>query len=416
MEELKKYFTNLLILQYRNKPRAKATVEALTENAFSNTTGKIFPIEVQNSYNLDTATGKQLDILGKYLGKDRVLAFAIDNTFKYATYDLSSDPNTGYNDYQEEVTSYPYAEYRYSQYSYETIGDKNYRKILKMLAFLRGKPLTLENIDLALESAFDGYIYAIEKPKEIEYHVAQGFFPLLTDQDRLDTAFKKYFPKPMGCSISAVRDPMFLNLIPYGGAENYVDENFIFKRESGDSSIFLETPNKFSFSSNDAEPTSKRSTIEIQTKVKINSDYESSGFWATFKGGDCTDSSLYGDWGLYKRRVTSSFTMMSGNNNPISLFSYTAYTDQWVIIKMEVSYDKFSNTSVHASLIVGGVVVAETDTSWGININSETIVYGLCAYGGFDSFIGSIDFKECYIKINNNIVWQGVTNKRVKGV
>lgn len=206
METLKKYFSDLLILQYKNKPRAKATIEALVQTAFSDTTGKIFPIEVQNSYNLDTADGEQLDILGKYLGRDRVLAFAVDNVFKYATYDLSSNPDTGYNDYQEEVTSYPYAEYRYAQYSYETIGDENYRKILKMLAFLRGKALTLENIDKILKDVFKGNIYVVEKPKELEYHVAQGFFPLLTDQDRLDTAFKKYFPKPMGCSITVVRD------------------------------------------------------------------------------------------------------------------------------------------------------------------------------------------------------------------
>lgn len=206
MEELKKYFSDLLILQYKNKPRAKATIEALVQNAFSDTTGKIFPIKVQNSYNLDTATGEQLDVLGKYLGRDRVLAFAVDNVFKYATYDLSSNPDTGYNDYQEEVTSYPYAEYRYSQYSYEKIGDENYRKILKMLAFLRGKTLTLQNIDIALKDVFKGNIYVIEKPKELEYHVAQDFFPLLTDQSRLDTAFKKYFPKPMGCSMTVVRD------------------------------------------------------------------------------------------------------------------------------------------------------------------------------------------------------------------
>ena len=206
MEELKKYFTNLLILQYRNKPRAKATVEALTENAFSNTIGKIFPIEVQNSYNLDTATGKQLDILGKYLGKDRVLAFAIDNTFKYATYDLSSNPNTGYGEYAQDLNTYPYAEYRYSQYSYQEIKDDSYRKILKMIAQLRGSFLSLENIDKALQDAFSGNIYVVEKPKELEYHVAQDFFPLLTDQDKLDVAFKKYFPRPMGCSISVVRD------------------------------------------------------------------------------------------------------------------------------------------------------------------------------------------------------------------
>ena len=98
MEDLIRYFTNLLILQYKNKPRAKATIEALTRNAFSDTQNNIFPIEVQNAYDLDTATGKQLDVLGKYLGYDRMLPIPVDNTFKYAEYDGSVNPNINYGD------------------------------------------------------------------------------------------------------------------------------------------------------------------------------------------------------------------------------------------------------------------------------------------------------------------------------
>lgn len=61
-----KYLSSLLIIQYSGKPKAKATVEALA---------KMFPdkliMEVRDAFDLDTATGKSLDILAKYLGVNR---------------------------------------------------------------------------------------------------------------------------------------------------------------------------------------------------------------------------------------------------------------------------------------------------------------------------------------------------------
>ena len=49
MEELIKYFCNLLIIQYRNKPKARATIEALVRSHFEDqVTGEIFTLEVKN--------------------------------------------------------------------------------------------------------------------------------------------------------------------------------------------------------------------------------------------------------------------------------------------------------------------------------------------------------------------------------
>ena len=232
MEDLIRYFTNLLILQYKNKPRAKATIEALTRNAFSDTQNNIFPIEVQNAYDLDTATGKQLDVLGKYLGYDRMLPIPVDNTFKYAEYDGSVNPNQGYAEYEGENVTYPYAEYRYSSYDYYPISDDTYRALLKMIASLKGKPLSLGNINDALE-VFNGEIYVEEKDKELVYHILPNTFPILDNQDKLDMFFNKYFPTPMGCEISAKRPAKVFNLEAVNGAE--LDEDFIFTNNEGNS-------------------------------------------------------------------------------------------------------------------------------------------------------------------------------------
>lgn len=61
-----KYLASLLIIQYSGKPKATGTIESLA---------KMFPdkliLQVRDAFDLDTATGKSLDILAKYLGVRR---------------------------------------------------------------------------------------------------------------------------------------------------------------------------------------------------------------------------------------------------------------------------------------------------------------------------------------------------------
>ncbi len=63
-----------LIIQYSNKPNAISTITAITEE---------FELIYDNSnildiaYNLDTAAGKQLDIIGKIVGINRNVPFSV---------------------------------------------------------------------------------------------------------------------------------------------------------------------------------------------------------------------------------------------------------------------------------------------------------------------------------------------------
>ena len=60
------YYSNLLILQYHNKPKARATIEATTDLMPDNLIQ-----DVISGFDINTAAGKQLDILGEYIGLDR---------------------------------------------------------------------------------------------------------------------------------------------------------------------------------------------------------------------------------------------------------------------------------------------------------------------------------------------------------
>ena len=56
-EEIVKYYQNLLIIQYHNKPRAKAVIGALADELAD---AWELLMEVQNCFNIDVAIGKQL--------------------------------------------------------------------------------------------------------------------------------------------------------------------------------------------------------------------------------------------------------------------------------------------------------------------------------------------------------------------
>lgn len=73
--DLKKYYADLLIMQYRDKEKARGMIELLADMVIMNQ----LPIAVQNAFNIDDAEGVQLDTIGKIVGVNRT-GFYFDNT------------------------------------------------------------------------------------------------------------------------------------------------------------------------------------------------------------------------------------------------------------------------------------------------------------------------------------------------
>ena len=65
--EIVLYYTNLLIIQYIGKVKARAQIEAFINPAVMDN----LPVSVQNAFDIDTAEGVQLDVIGKYAGVTR---------------------------------------------------------------------------------------------------------------------------------------------------------------------------------------------------------------------------------------------------------------------------------------------------------------------------------------------------------
>lgn len=67
IEGIVDYYVNLLIIQYNLEPKAQATIRLMVKELQAS--GILF--QIRDAFNIDTAVGAQLDIIGKYVGIDR---------------------------------------------------------------------------------------------------------------------------------------------------------------------------------------------------------------------------------------------------------------------------------------------------------------------------------------------------------
>lgn len=79
------YYASLLIYQYQNQPSAVGTIQAFAGGltlpaASTQTADNLLPLVVQNAFNLSSATGAQLDTIGKYQGVTRSITTTTGST------------------------------------------------------------------------------------------------------------------------------------------------------------------------------------------------------------------------------------------------------------------------------------------------------------------------------------------------
>ncbi|RPJ58261.1 MAG: DUF2612 domain-containing protein [Dehalococcoidia bacterium] len=156
-EELIEYYVNLIILQYkRDKPEAhvRAYVKQLM----------IFELiqSVKNGYNLDTAVGKQLDVLGKYVGIDRQLSDGTTTT---------------------------------------EMSDTDYRKYIKFKILKNFSSHSLKSVDDMLAAYFGESI-------KLEDNFDMSATYIVPDIDFAKTLYyENLFPKPLGVRLQVIVTP-----------------------------------------------------------------------------------------------------------------------------------------------------------------------------------------------------------------
>jgi len=223
------YYTSLLIIQYNQLEKARATVALHVRTLLSDNIAS----QVQDGYNLDNAVGVQLDVLGKYIGLDRFYSSIneLGDFFGMTSYEtLGTDTTVGMTDYANYNTdSGGFLAYN-SLIASNTLNDDDYRFMLRLRIVQNNSNHSNGEIDDGLFSFFStDLILSDTKKMNIFYFVTGSKLNLAV------IAFVKgVLPRPMGVGIGGLikRDKKMFGFTNYNattisskltGFTNYTD-------------------------------------------------------------------------------------------------------------------------------------------------------------------------------------------------
>lgn len=157
-DELITYYSDLLILQYNNKPRAIATVQAYIAEVVAS---QIIQ-QVSDGFDLDTAIGEQLTMLGTYRNAPRTIyGLTLDkNFFQMPLYNaVAPEDDYGFATYTgSPVPSWYFILYSDVNDLIFNLSDSDLRTLIKYLADLNSSGFGLGEIDEILFTYFGDFV------------------------------------------------------------------------------------------------------------------------------------------------------------------------------------------------------------------------------------------------------------------
>lgn len=159
-QDLINYYKGLLILQYASQPNALATMDAIIGELVQD---QIIQ-KVGDAFNLDTAIGAQLNILGTYRGVPRVLfGVALGSFWASPSY---SDPSVGsyfgWSAYGDADPTWKWMQYNDLNALAYTLSDSQMRKLIKLKAAIQSSSMGLGDLDNILYAFFGTYVNVVD--------------------------------------------------------------------------------------------------------------------------------------------------------------------------------------------------------------------------------------------------------------
>jgi hypothetical protein len=198
-------------MQYRDKPKAIAH----TGNVLS--AGMIYDtaISVRDGFNIETAVGAQLDIIGKWLGVGRTIT---GTTFTRAYYGYALYGDTTpflFNPmllYGVEPPDAQFRDYKESTQSLYDLTDEEYRVILKLAIVRNTSNASVKTIDDILDVLFGAECYFIDRMNMtvVSYMVGEKWSRIF--QIAKTTGL---LPNPAGVGTALVVVPDINNIFSY---------------------------------------------------------------------------------------------------------------------------------------------------------------------------------------------------------
>lgn len=185
------YYADLLIIQYRNKTNARATIKLGVDLYLAD--GLIF--DLNNVLDIDTAVGQQLDLIGKILGVNRKINGFPFNVDFFSFEKEPPDVSYGYSD-KNALSQGLWKRYQNSIGSAYSLSDDDYRVLLKFKALYNVRYGSWAYMDLLYHKAFGDEITLVNnKDLTVSYTTNNPSIGLQVAQ------FLGYIEPPLGIGI-----------------------------------------------------------------------------------------------------------------------------------------------------------------------------------------------------------------------
>lgn len=193
------YATNLLIVQYHDKPKARKTINLLATLLWCN----MVLMQIRDGFDWRTAVGKQLDILGKWLGVDR---FYNGQLYYYKPWFTLLDWNSngdnlqyGFSEFDNFDTVQPqggFLNYQQLLTTDNVLSDYAFQMMLGLKIIKNSISATAKNIDEAIYKIFGGEVYTVWSDHTLTYYYSQRAVEII------EVAYtKNVLPCPTGVKI-----------------------------------------------------------------------------------------------------------------------------------------------------------------------------------------------------------------------
>lgn len=158
VEELKTYYANTLIAQYRNKARARETIGAVAQESWCD--GLIQQEMV--CFDLDVAVGAQLDILGKIVGVARnIYGLDLEHEFFEATDYDDTIAGVDLQRYDDAIDG-PEIMLRYRSDAIYALSDFEMRTLIKLKIIFNTVNRSTKDITEAMFSIFGASVEIVD--------------------------------------------------------------------------------------------------------------------------------------------------------------------------------------------------------------------------------------------------------------
>ena len=165
-EKLKKqlieYYQDLLIVQYHDKPKAKAMIKAEMEETLAN----LLDIQVRDAFDVDTAIGVQLDIIGKWVGVDRIFKGQMFDNKSWFSLTRYNEPTTPLQGGFSRFDNFDTLEGGFLTYDFivstrNKINDTDFRMLIKLKIIRNNIKHSPKDIDEAMYKLFADTLYTV---------------------------------------------------------------------------------------------------------------------------------------------------------------------------------------------------------------------------------------------------------------